>query len=145
MADVSDTTFNSDIFVDDVKTAVKAIKEPKKPPDTKSTWQFISKKLASNIEEDYTAEVLKDRESKKILVNKRKTKGDSYEIVSESQNKIENDVIPSDIVLQINNECKMSIKNTFSNVDLSLDSITKSISNLTAEVTAIKNFIMDEL
>ena len=74
MADVSDTTFNSDIFVDDVKTAVKAIKESKKPPDTKSTWQFISKKLASNIDEDYTAEVLKDREGKKILVNKRKPK-----------------------------------------------------------------------
>ena len=46
---------------------------------------------------------------------------------------------------EVNNECKTPAKNTFSNVDLSLDSITKSISNLTAEVIAIKNFIMDEL
>ena len=42
-------------------------------------------------------------------------------------------------------EFKTPIKNTFSNVNLSLDSITKSISNLTAEVMDIKNFIMDEL
>ena len=40
---------------------------------------------------------------------------------------------------------KTSTKDTFSNVDPSLESITKSISNLTAEVMAIKNFIMDEL
>ena len=30
MAVVSDTTVNSDIFVDDVKTTIKAIKESKK-------------------------------------------------------------------------------------------------------------------
>ena len=146
MANVSDSTVNSDIFVDDVKTAIKAtIKESKKRPHTKSIWQYLSNKLTSNIDEDYTAEILKDLESKKILVNKRKAKGDSCDIVSESQNKIENDVVPSDIELEINNECKTPTKNTFSNVDLSLDSITKSISNLTAEVTAIKIFIMDEL
>ena len=59
-----------------------------------------------------------------ILVIKLKAESDSYEI---------------DI------ECKTSTKDTFSNVDLSLDSITKSISNLTAEVMAIKNLIMNEL
>ena len=42
-------------------------------------------------------------------------------------------------------EFKTPIKKTFSNVNLSLDSIAKSISNLTAEVMDIKNFIMDEL
>ena len=47
--------------------------------------------------------------------------------------------------LEIDIECKTSTKDTFSNVDLSLDSITKSISNLTAEVMAIKNLIMNEL
>ena len=36
MADVSDTTVYSDIFVDDIKTAIKAIKESKKRPDTKA-------------------------------------------------------------------------------------------------------------
>ena len=39
MVGVSDTTVNSDIFVDDVKTAIKAIKESKKRHDTKSIWQ----------------------------------------------------------------------------------------------------------
>ena len=39
MADVSDTTVGSDIFVDDVETVVKAIKESKKHPDTKGIWQ----------------------------------------------------------------------------------------------------------
>ena len=80
-----------------------------------------------------------------MLVNKRKAKGDSYEKVSESQNKIENDVVLCDAEPEINNERKTPTKNTFSYVDLSLDSITKSISNLTAEVMDIKNFIMDEL
>ena len=46
---------------------------------------------------------------------------------------------------EINNKCKTPTKDTFSNVDLSLDIITKSMSNLTAEVMAIKNFIMEEL
>ena len=73
-----------------------------------------------------------------MLVNKRKATGDSYEKVSESQNKIENDVVLCDAEPEINNERKTPIKNTFSYVDLSLDSITKSISNLTAEVMAIK-------
>ena len=36
MADQSDTTVNSDIFVDDVKTAIKAMKESKKRPDIKA-------------------------------------------------------------------------------------------------------------
>ena len=36
MADVSDTTVNSDIFVDDFKTTIKGIKESKKRPDTKA-------------------------------------------------------------------------------------------------------------
>ena len=125
MADVSNATANSDMFADDVKTAIKAIKESKKRPHTKSIWQYLSNKLASNIDEDYTAEILKDLVSKKILVNNRKAKGDSYEIVSESQNRFENDVVRSDTELEINNECKTPTKNTFSNVDLSLDSITK--------------------
>ena len=73
-----------------------------------------------------------------MLVNKRKAKGDSYEKVSESQNKIENDVVLCDAEPEINNERKTPTKNTFSYVDLSLDSITKSISNLTAQVMAIK-------
>ena len=73
-----------------------------------------------------------------MLVNKRKAKGDSYEKVSESQNKIDNDVVLCDAEPEINNERKTPTKNTFSYVDLSLDSITKSISNLTAEVMAIK-------
>ena len=81
MEGVSDTTVNSDTFVDDVKTAVKAIKESKKRPDTKGIWQYLSNKLASSIDEDYTGEILKDLVSKNILVNKRKFKGDSYEIV----------------------------------------------------------------
>ena len=51
MADVSDTTVNSDIFVDDIKTAIIAIKESKKRPDTKAIWQYLSNKLASNIDE----------------------------------------------------------------------------------------------
>ena len=46
MADVSNTTVNSDIFVDDVKTAAKAIKESKKCPDNKAVWQYLSNKLA---------------------------------------------------------------------------------------------------
>ena len=73
-----------------------------------------------------------------MLVNKRKAKGDSYEKVSESQNKIDNDVVLCDAEPEINNERKTPTKNTFSYVDLSLDSVTKSISNLTAEVIAIK-------
>ena len=73
-----------------------------------------------------------------MLVNKRKAKGDSYEKVSESQNKIENDVVLCDAEPETNNERKTPTKNTFSYVDLSLDSFTKSISNLTAEVMAIK-------
>ena len=81
MADVSDTTVNIDIFVDDVKTAIKPIKESIKNSDTKTVWQYLSSKLASNIDEDYTGETLKDLVSKRILVNKRKTKGESYEIV----------------------------------------------------------------
>ena len=60
MVDISDTTVNSDIFVGDVKTAIKAIKESKKRSDTKSVWQYLSNKLASNIDEDYTGEILKD-------------------------------------------------------------------------------------
>ena len=58
--------------------------------------QYLSNKLASNIDEDYTGEILKDLVSKKILVNKLKTRGNSYVLLSESQNKIENDVILSD-------------------------------------------------
>ena len=143
MADVSDTTVNSDIFVDDVKTVMKAIKESKKRPDEKAIWQYLSNKLASNMDEDYTGELINDLVSKKMLLNKHKPKGDSYETVSESQNKTENDVVLSDTEAEINNECKTSAKYTFSKVDLSLDSITKSISNLTAEVLVIKDLIMD--
>ena len=65
MADVSNTTVNSDIFVDGVKTTIKAIKESKKRPNTKAIWQYLSKKLASNIDEDYTGEIVKDLVSKK--------------------------------------------------------------------------------
>ena len=65
MADVSDTTVNSDIFADDFKTTIKAIKESKKRPNTKAIWQYLSKKLASNIDEDYTGEIVKDLVSKK--------------------------------------------------------------------------------
>ena len=72
MVDVSNTTVNSDFFVDDVKTVITAIKESKKRPDTKAIWQYLSNKLTSNIDEDYTGGILK-------------AKGDSYEIVSESQ------------------------------------------------------------
>ena len=54
-------------------------------------------------------------------------------------------MVTSDTEAEINDECKTPIKNTFSNVDLSLDSITKYISNLTAEVVTIKDFIMCEL
>ena len=53
-------------------------------------------------------------------------------------------VLP-DTDAELNNKRKTPTKDIFSNVDPSLDSITKSISNLTAEVMAIKNFIMDEL
>ena len=101
--------------------------------------------MASNIDEDYTSEILKDLVRKKIIVNKRKTKGDSYEIASESQNETENAVVLSDTEVEINNKCKTPTKDTFLIVDLSLDNITKSMSNLTTEVMAIKNFIMDEL
>ena len=66
MADASDTTVNSDIFVDDVKTTINTIKESKKRPDTKAVWQYLSNKLASNIDEDYIGEILKDLVSKKI-------------------------------------------------------------------------------
>ena len=142
MAD--DTTVNNDIFVDDVKTAIKAIKESKKRPDTKAIWQYLSNKLASNIDEDYTGEILKDLVSKKILVNKRKAKGDSYEIVNKRQNKIENDMVLSDTEPEFNNEYKTPTKDIFSNVDISLDSIMKSISNLSAEVVAIKNLLIDK-
>ena len=83
--------------------------------------------------------------SKKILVNKRKAKVDSFEIVCESQNKVEIDVVLSHTEPEINNECKTPTKNTFSNVNQRLDSITKSISNLKAEVMDVKNLIMDEL
>ena len=62
----------------------------------------------------------------KILVNKRKAKGNSYKIVSVSQNKIEINVVLSDTKPEINNECKTPTKNAFLNVDLSLDSISKS-------------------
>ena len=110
-------TVNSDIFVDDVKTAVKAIKESKKRPDTRAIWQYLSNKLASNIDEDYTDEILKDLVSKKVLVKKRKTKGDSCEIVSESQNETENAVVLSDTDAELNNKRKTPTKDTFSNVD----------------------------
>ena len=142
MAD--DTIVNNDIFVDDVKTAIKAIKESKKRPDTKAIWQYLSNKLASNIDEDYTGEILKDLVSKKILVNKRKAKGDSYEIVNKRQNKIENDMVLSDTEPEFNNEYKTPTKDIFSNVDISLDSIMKSISTLSAEVVAIKNLLIDK-
>ena len=85
MVDVSNTTVNSDFFVDDVKTAITAIKESKKRPDTKAIWQYLSNKLTSNIDEDYTGGILKDIVNKMILVIKLKAKGDLYEIVSESQ------------------------------------------------------------
>ena len=39
--------------------AVIAIKESKKRVDTKAIWQYLSNKLASNIDEDYTGEILK--------------------------------------------------------------------------------------
>ena len=79
MTDVSDTTVNSDIFVDDFKTTIKAIKESKKRPNTKAIWKYLSNNLASNIDKDYTGEILKELVSKKILinVNKRKAKGHS--------------------------------------------------------------------
>ena len=143
MAD--DTTVNNDIFVDDVKTAIKAIKESKKRRDTKAIWQYLSNKLAPSIDEDYTGEILKDLVSKKILVNKRKAKGDSYEIVNKRQNKIENDMVLSDTEPEFNNEYKKPTKDTFSTFsNISLDSIMKSISNLTAEAVAIKNLIIVE-
>ena len=142
MAD--DTTVNNDIFVDDVKTAIKAIKESKKRRDTKAIWQYLSNKLAPSIDEDYTGEILKDLVSKKILVNKRKAKGDSYEIVNKRQNKIENDMVLSDTEPEFNNEYKTPTKDIFWNVDISLDSIMKSISNLSAEVVAIKNLLIDK-
>ena len=100
--------------------------------------------MASNIDEAYTGEILKDLVSKKILVNKRKAKGDSYEIVNKRQNKIENDMVLSDTEPEFNNEYKTPTKDIFSNVDISLDSIMKSISNLSAEVVAIKNLLIEE-
>ena len=48
--DVSDTTVSSDIFVNDVKTAVKATKESKKRPDTRAIREYHSN----------TSEILKD-------------------------------------------------------------------------------------
>ena len=78
------------------------------------------------------------------MVNKRKAKSDSYETINESQNEGENVVVLSNTEVEINNKCKTSTKDTFSNVDLSLDSITKFMSNSTAKVMAIKYFIMDE-
>ena len=50
-------------------------------------------------------------------------------------------MVLSDAEPEIDNECK----DTFSKINLSLDSITKPISNLTAEVVPIKNFIMEKL
>ena len=47
----------------------------------------------------------------------------------EVKNKIENDVVLSDTEPDRDNECKTPTEDTFSNVDLSLDSILKSISN----------------
>ena len=101
--------------------------------------------MASNIDEDYTDEILKGLVSKKVLVNKRKAKGDSHMIVSESQNKIENAVVLSNTEPKTNYECKTLTKDTFSNIDLSLDSVRKSIFNLTTEIMTIKSFIMNEL
>ena len=54
-------------------------------------------------------------------------------------------MVLSDREAEINNKCKAPTKDTFLNVDLSLDSVTKSMSNLTAEVMDIKNFIMNKL
>ena len=76
---------------------------------------------------------------------KRKARGDSYKIVCESQSETEKPVVLPDTDAELNNKHKAPTKNIFPNVDPSLDSITKSVSNLTAEVMAIKNFIMDEL
>ena len=50
MADKNDTAVNSEIFADDVKTAIKAIEESKKRPDTKAIWQYLSNKLAPNLD-----------------------------------------------------------------------------------------------
>ena len=61
--------------------------------------------MTSNINEDYTGEILKDFVSKKILVNKRKAKDDPYEIMKVK--KIENNMVLFDTEPKINNECKM--------------------------------------
>ena len=58
--------------------------------------------MTSNINEDYTGEILKDLVSKKILVNKRKVKDDPYEIMKVKKN--ENELF--DTEPKINNECK---------------------------------------
>ena len=142
MADFRNTTCNSDFY--DVKKTIKAIKESRKRPDTKAIWQYLSNKLRSNIDEDYTGEILKYLINKKILVNKRKANGDSYKMVGESQNKTQNDVVLCNTEPERDNDFKTLTKDTFSNVDLNLDSITKSISSLKAGVMAIKNFIMDK-
>ena len=53
-------------------------------------------------------------------------------------------MVLSDTEPEFNNEYKTPTKDIFSNVDISLDSIMKSISNLSAEVVAIKNLLIDK-
>ena len=69
--------------------------------------------MTSNIDEDYTGEILKYLINKKILVNKRKANGDSYKMVGESQNKTENDVVLCDTEPERDNDFKTLTKDTF--------------------------------
>ena len=68
------------------------------------------------IDEDHTDKTLQNLVRKKILINKRKAKDISCEIVAENQNKIENDMVLSDTEPDIDHEYKTPSKDTFSNV-----------------------------
>ena len=84
MPDASEVSV-SNIFIEQIKTAIRNRKVSNKRPDVKAIYQYVSKHFASNLNENDIVSYIASMVDKNMIVNNATLKGDSCFIVAGSK------------------------------------------------------------
>ena len=137
----------SNIFIEQINTAIRDIRKvSNRRPDVKAIYQYVSKNLASNLNENDIVSYIASMIVKNIIVSNPTLKSDSYFIVADSKTQQGNEVSNDDQQelfqqtpprIDCNTPEKTVVSNSSDNVQ---ENLSKSISYLKAEFLRVEVF-----
>ena len=137
----------SNIFIEQINTAVRDIRKvSNRRTDVKAIYQYVSKNLASNLNENDIVSYIASMIDKNIIVSNPTLKSDSYFIVADSKTQQGNEVSNDDQQelfqqtlprIDCNTPEKTVVSNSSDNVQ---ENLSKSISYLKAEFLRVEVF-----